>query len=86
MTFDLNNPIRAESEASLRRIYDTPDVHGIIVNEAQRHWTAIRYINERIWLLDSLKEPQVLSWDDYVAYITHFHNAFALYDNVHAFD
>ena len=80
MLFDLNNPVRAESHASLRRIYDL-NVHGIIVNQTQTHWTAIRYVNHNIWLLDSLKEPTMLTWEAYTAYIAQYHNAFALCDN-----
>ena len=79
MLLDLDNPIRSNKQADLMRIYD-PSVHGIIVNKTQTHWTAIRYVDEKIWLLDSQKEPEVLSWDAYVTYIKKYHNAFALCD------
>ena len=48
-----NKPVQPNDESFLR-IRD-PSSLGIIVNEAGRHWTAVRWEHDNYWLLDSLR-------------------------------
>ncbi len=49
-------------------LYDASTV-GAIVNLGNTHWVALKLVHHSIWLLDSLYEPKMLEYDDYVAYI-----------------
>ena len=35
-------------------------VVGAITNIKNRHWVALKYVHGRIWLLDSLGQPEIL--------------------------
>ncbi len=60
---DLDNPIQ-NTAASRRRIFEE-GVHGIIVNQNNNHWGALRAIDGQIWLLNSQRQPQQLTYDRY---------------------
>ena len=44
---------------------------GAVVNVADRyHWVALRWLDNSVWLLDSLApSPVMLSWQDYVDFV-----------------
>ena len=49
-----------------------PQYAGLVVHQAwpQKHWVAIRYIDEKIWLLDSLGKPRALNKVEYHRFVT----------------
>ena len=65
----------------MNRIYDEDVTIGIVVNEDQQHWTAIKLENGNIWLLDSREtHAGYMTKDNYKAYIQRFRYAFAIVD------
>lgn len=85
MKLDLDRPINFSVD-SLNRIYDANITLGILVHESNptspNHWTAIRYYDNNIWLLDSLKPAaQQMNHSEYVCYIKTHRNAFAVVDS-----
>ena len=76
---DLDDPLRPTA-ASLSRLQNAQSL-GAVVNEAQSHWTAIRWEHGTYWLLDSLNSgPVHMTMVDALAYIERFRNAFLLTD------
>ena len=64
------NPARLES----------PDCAGAVVNlRAKRHWVAIRYFENEFWLLDSQKEPELLSPALYQLYVRRHRDAYPVF-------
>lgn len=77
-----NKPVQPNDESFLR-IRD-PSSLGIIVNEAGRHWTAVRWEHDSYWLLDSLRAaPIPMTHAEAIRYIRRYRNAFLIVDNVH---
>ena len=64
--------------ANVNQLRD-PSVVGAIVNQSNMHWAALKWIEERVWRLDSLhRAPQTLSHDSYVRFVTQWPNSFAI--------
>ena len=43
---------------------------GALVNVANRHWVALRWVAEQVWLLDSTEaRPRPLSWTAYLHFV-----------------
>ena len=51
---------------------------GALVNTDNVHWVAMKSVNSRVWLLDSLKAPQALTEAQYVAYLERRPSAFVI--------
>jgi hypothetical protein len=76
-SFDLDSPILANDDASLLRLF-AENTAGIAVNENGQHWSCFKVYDERIWFLDSLREPLHVSFDFYVAYVHRYQRAHAV--------
>ena len=58
----------------------SPDCAGAVVNiQAKHHWVAVRYFENELWLLDSQKEPELLSPAQYRLYIKRHRDAFPVF-------
>ena len=53
-------------------------VVGAIVNQGNTHWVALKRVGERVWLLDSLRPPHVLSYEEYVRFVTQWRNSYPI--------
>jgi hypothetical protein len=42
------------------------------------HWVAIRYIDEKFWLLDSERKPRVLNQHEYHGFLSRHPSAFLI--------
>ena len=73
---DLDNPVQ-NSAVSRGRLYDA-SVVGMVVNEHNTHWTAVRYVEGRIWKLDSVHGIEQLTPQGYEAYLAIHRNKFAV--------
>ena len=52
---------------------------GAIVNVRNRHWVALRFIDEQVWLLDSQNAaPVPLSWAMYESFIRQHRAAYRI--------
>jgi hypothetical protein len=51
---------------------------GAIVNIANKHWVALRFVQGSVWLLDSQDEPRQLKWDAFVYFIRLHRDAFRI--------
>ena len=77
-----DNPVRPNVE-SFRHIL-APASLGLVVNEAGRHWTAVRWEHGRYWLLDSLRDtPIPMTQPEAIRYIRRYERAFLIVDNVY---
>ena len=76
--FDLNAPI-LPNENSLLRLYG-PDVLGVIVNKIQHHWVTFKVVNDEIWLLDSLFQPQRVTFEYFSNYVYQYPRAYLVCD------
>jgi predicted phosphatase len=69
---------RVEHIMSLQPLYVNPnelkDSLGAVVNINGEHWVALRWLRNSVWLLDSLKTPQRLTWSQYENYISEHHH------------
>ena len=74
---DLDNPIQSHDRQSIARIYHRRTA-GVIVNKNQTHWVAFRYHNNRIWLLDSQRRPELYTEPAYILYLRTYRHAFAV--------
>lgn len=57
------------------RLFDE-DILGAVVNQGNAHWVALKYVDHCVWLLDSLDGPQLLSNDEYLAFVLLYASAF----------
>ena len=78
---NLDDPIQDNAD-SLHRIF-SPNVLGVVVNIANTHWVAYRFINEQIWFLDSEKVPVRQSFAQYRAFLRKHRNKFAIEHILH---
>ena len=76
---DVDNPVQPEGDDPMR-IYED-DVLGIVINKNQNHWMSFRMENGQIWNLDSLHQPRRVNYDEYVATLREYRNAFAVRPN-----
>ena len=51
---------------------------GAIVNIDDAHWVAIKTFGGEIWLLDSLKAPERLSYNEYISYVNKHRAAYPI--------
>ena len=52
---------------------------GAVVNLENIHWVALRWHGDRVWLLDSqAPSPILLSWDQYLGYISCHRDAYRI--------
>ena len=59
---------------------ESADVVGAVVNlRAERHWVAIRNFESELWLLDSLKAPELLSPVQYKLFVRRHRDAYPIY-------
>ena len=54
-------------------------VVGALVNQGNAHWVALKRVDNRIWLLDSLIPPRVLSYTEYVSFAQHWRSSFPVF-------
>jgi hypothetical protein len=57
-----------------------PQYAGLVVHQTcpQKHWVAIRYIDEKFWLLDSERKPRVLNKLEYHGFLSRHPSAFLI--------
>ena len=78
----LTNPVQPNEESFLR--IHAPSSLGIIVNEDERHWTAVRWEHDSYWLLDSLKPNAMpMTLTDAITYIERYRHAFLIVDHMY---
>ena len=52
---------------------------GVVVNQPNTHWVALRSIEGSVWLIDSnAPAPRLLSLDQYIAFINRYVDAFPI--------
>ena len=77
--FDLDNPVQPNVR-SIQRL-DAESSLGLIVNQRNSHWTAIRKERDVYWLLDSLKAAPIrMTQSEVVAYVKRYRHAFLVRD------
>ena len=64
-SLNLDNQLLADTDRPLR-IY-AADVRGVVVNMNNAHWMSYRFVDDRIWALDSRYAPRPVSYDEYLA-------------------
>ena len=79
LMLDLDNPV-LPNENSARRIFGM-DTVGLIVNKEQSHWVAFKIFAGQIWLLDSTCEPEPFTFQEYLAFLRRYPNAYLLRDD-----
>ena len=67
-----------EPLAANPHVLHDPCVVGAVVNKGNVHWVALKVVDERIWLLDSQFDPQVLNEDHYLQFIKEFPHAYPI--------
>ena len=72
---NVNRPILPGDATDAQRIYGE-NVMGVIVNQNQFHWVALRVLDHQIWLLDSLHDPVRLTFQQYLGFLEKYRNAF----------
>lgn len=77
---DLDNPVLAHRNAE--RIYD-PRTAEIIVNEDMLHCVTLKFHNNHIWLLDSMRRPTRLTYEEYLAFLRRWQRSYALLNDGH---
>jgi hypothetical protein len=73
-TLDVNMPILPLTTMPEEIFSD--DILGVIVNKDQGHWVGVKVVENLIWLLDSIRLPQLLSHSEYLDYLLRFDRAF----------
>ena len=53
-------------------------VIGAVTNKRNTHWVALKLVDGRIWLLDSLEEPKVLDAASFRAFVNKFPHIYAI--------
>ena len=67
-SLDVNRPFLPTEESALKVF--SPDVVGVLVNQNNAHWVAVRVHEGDIWMLDSMRTaPRKLSLQDFRALI-----------------
>ena len=75
-------PVQPSVESFLRIL--APSSLGLVVNEAGRHWTAVRWEHGSYWLLDSLRAtPVPMTQPEAIRYIRRYRHAFLIVDDVY---
>ena len=61
-------------------VLQSDDVAGAVVNlRVEKHWVALRFFEEEFWLLDSLREPKLLTPLEYRFYVRRHRDAYPIY-------
>ena len=56
-----------------------PGVVGAIVHQRNTHWLALKWVEDRVWRLDSVSHvPVPLSYEEYVRFVGQWPNSFPI--------
>ena len=74
----LQNDGRSKWELALQPLHVNPDslpaAVGAMSNIANRHWVALQVVDEKMWLLDSMREgPLEMSVEEYREHLHNHH-------------
>ena len=51
---------------------------GAVANVEGRHWVALRWVDDAVWLLDSMDQPRELSWSAYLHFVRRHRDSFRI--------